>query len=78
MEGRKLIWALAMAHVMIFCSVVQAQQRAVTAQRQQSEPYEVAQGTFLNIILEHVDPENVSAMLYENVYDDYENVAIPR
>jgi type IV secretion system protein VirB10 len=78
MESKKLIWALAMAQVMIFSGVAQAQQPAVLAQRVVSEPYEVAQGTFLNLTLERVDPDYVSAMLYENVYDDYENVAIPR
>lgn len=78
MESKKLIWAVALAQVMIFSGVAQAQQPAVMAQRPQSEPYEVAQGTFLNLTLERVDPDYVSAMLYENVYDDYENVAIPR
>lgn len=78
MEGKKFIWALAIAQFMIFSGVVQAQQPAVEAQRQVSEPYEVAEGTFLNLTLERVDPDYVSAMVYENVYDDYENVAIPR
>ncbi|QHC98429.1 hypothetical protein PspR84_28570 [Pseudomonas sp. R84] len=78
MENKKLIWAIAFVQVMIFSGVAQAQQPAVMTQRSQSEPYEVAQGTFLNLTLERVDPDYVSAMLYENVYDDYENVAIPR
>lgn len=78
MEGKKLICALVIAQVMIFSNAVQAQQPTVMAQRPVSEPYKVAQGTFLNLTLERVDPDYVSAMLYENVYDDYENVAIPR
>ncbi|AZE26039.1 hypothetical protein [Pseudomonas chlororaphis] len=78
MEGKKLIWALVMAQAMIFSGVVQAQQPAVMAQRQMSEPYEVVQGTFLNLTLERVDPDYVLAMVYENVYDGYENVVIPR
>ncbi|KAB0486466.1 type IV secretion system protein VirB10 [Pseudomonas reinekei] len=78
MERRKLTWALLISLVLMFCGVVQAQQPPVMAQRPQSEPYEVTQGTFLNITLERVDPDHVSAMLYENVYDDFENVAIPR
>jgi type IV secretion system protein VirB10 len=78
MEGRKMIWAMAIAQVISFCGVVQAQQPAVMAQPSQSQPYKVAQGTFLNIVLQRVDPHYVSAMLYENVYDDFENVAIPR
>jgi len=78
MESKKLILAMALAQAMIFSGVVQAQQPAVMVQQSQSEPYEVAQGTFLTLTLERVDPDYVSAMLYENVYDDYENVAIPR
>lgn len=78
MEGKKLIGVLAMALVMFFSDVVQAQQPTVMAQRPVSEPYEVAQGTFLSLTLERVDTDSVSAMVYENVYDDYENVAIPR
>ena len=78
MEGKKLIWALAMAQAMIFSNVVHAQQTAVMAQRPASEPYEVAQGTFLSLTLERVDTDYVSAMVYENVYDDYENVVIPK
>lgn len=78
MESKKLIWALAMAQIMIFSDVVQAQQRAAMAQRRVPEPYEVAQGTFLSLTLERVDTDYVSAMVYENVYDAYENVAIPR
>lgn len=78
MEGKKLVWAFAMVQVIIFSGFVQAQQSAVIAQRPVSEPYEVTQGTFLNLTLERVDPDYVSAMVYQNVYDDYENVAIPK
>ncbi|MBT1269036.1 hypothetical protein [Pseudomonas sp. VS38] len=78
MEGKTFTWALAIAQFMIFSGVVHAQQPAVMAQRQVIEPYEVAEGTFLNLTLERVDPDYVSAMVYENVYDYYENVAIPR
>lgn len=78
MEGKTFTWALAIAQFMIFSGVVHAQQPAVMAQRQVIEPYEVAEGTFLNLTLERVDPDYVSAMVNENVYDYYENVAIPR
>lgn len=78
MEGKTFTWALAIAQFMIFSGVVHAQQPAVMAQRQVIEPYEVAEGTFLNLTLERVDPDYVSAMVYQNVYDYYENVAIPR
>lgn len=78
MVGKKLIWAVAMAYALIFTCLVQAQQPTVVAHAPMSEPYEVIQGTFLNLTLERVDPNYVSAMVYENVYDDYENVAIPR
>ncbi|MEX5492515.1 hypothetical protein ABFV51_04875 [Pseudomonas asgharzadehiana] len=78
MEGKTFTWALAIAQFMTFSGVVHAQQPAVMAQRQVIEPYEVAEGTFLNLTLERVDPDYVSAMVYENVYDYYENVAIPR
>ncbi|UUQ67752.1 hypothetical protein NLK61_14325 [Pseudomonas fuscovaginae UPB0736] len=78
MGSKKFTWAAALAQVMIFSVVAQAQQPTVKVQQSHSEPYEVAQGTFLTLTLERVDPDYVSAMLYENVYDDYENVAIPR
>lgn len=78
MEGKNLVWAFALVHVMMFSGLVQAQQPAVIAHRSVSEPYEVTQGTFLNLTLERVDPDYVSATVYQNVYDDYENVAIPR
>lgn len=78
MVGKKLIWATVMAHALIFAGLAHAQQPAVVAQRFASVPYEVTEGTFLNLALESVDPNHVAAMVYENVYDDYENVAIAR
>lgn len=50
----------------------------IMAERAEAKPYEVSQGTFLNLALEHVDPDYVSAMVYQNVYDNFENIAIPR
>lgn len=78
MVGKKLICAAAVVHALIFAGLAQAQQPAAVAQRPVSVPYEVTEGTFLNLTLERVDPNYVAAMVYENVYDDYENVAIAR
>lgn len=78
MVGKKLIWATAVTLELLFAGLAQAQQSAVVAQRPVTVPYEVTEGTFLNLTLERVDPNYVAAMVYENVYDDYENVAIAR
>ncbi|AAO53606.1 hypothetical protein [Pseudomonas syringae group genomosp. 3] len=78
MVGKKLVWVTVVTHVLIFAGWAQAQQPAAVAQRPVSVPYEVTEGTFLNLTLERVDPNYVAAMVYENVYDDYENVAIAR
>jgi len=69
-------------HILVFGSTARAQQptdeTAIQAQLHIPEPYELTQGTFINLILERVDPTQVSAIVYENVYDAFENIAIPR
>ncbi|WP_064621071.1 MULTISPECIES: hypothetical protein [Pseudomonas] len=78
MVGKKLIWATTVTLELLFAGLAQAQQPVAIAQRPVTVPYEVTEGTFLNLRLERVDPNYVAAMVYENVYDDYENVAIAR
>lgn len=67
MVGKKIIWATAVTLVLLFAGLAQAQQPAVVAQRPVTVPYEVTEGTFLNLTLERVDPNYVAAMVYENV-----------
>ena len=74
--------SLAIVKILILGSAAWAQQptseTAIQAQLHVPEPYELTQGTFINLTLERVDPNQVSAMVYENVYDAFENIAIPR
>lgn len=41
-------------------------------------PYELSMGTFVGITLQSVAPELVSGIVSNDVYDDFENIAIPR
>lgn len=40
------------------------------------EPYELSMGTFIGVALESLDPNFVSGMVYQDVYDHFNNVAI--
>jgi type IV secretory pathway VirB10-like protein len=42
------------------------------------QPYVLTQDTFINLALESTDPERVTARIYQNVYDHFENVALPK
>lgn len=82
MSFMKTAASLAIVKILILGSAAWAQQptseTAIQAQLHVPEPYELTQGTFINLTLERVDPNQVSAMVYENVYDAFENIAIPR
>ncbi|WP_177434123.1 hypothetical protein [Pseudomonas sp. Sample_23] len=82
MSFMKTAASLAIVQILILGSAAWAQQptseTAIQAQLHVPEPYELTQGTFINLTLERVDPNQVSAMVYENVYDAFENIAIPR
>lgn len=82
MYFRKFAVSLTIAHVLILSGSTWAQQSnnetAVKAELHIPKPYELTQGTFINLTLERVDPNQVSAIVYQNVYDNFENVAIPK
>ncbi|NVZ75194.1 hypothetical protein HX859_09885 [Pseudomonas gingeri] len=82
MRFKKVTVSLAMAHVLILSGSAWAQQpangTATQAELHVPKPYELTQGTFINLTLERVDPDQVSAMVYQNVYDNFENIAIPK
>lgn len=82
MSFKKITVSLAMAHVLILSGSVWAQPSAngaaIKAELHVPKPYELTQGTFINLTLERVDPDQVSAMVYQNVYDNFENVVIPK
>ncbi|WJV23178.1 MULTISPECIES: hypothetical protein [Pseudomonas] len=82
MGFKKVAVSLAMAHALILSGSTWAQQSAygvaVKAERPVPQPYELTQGTFINLTLERVDPNQVTAMVYQNVYDNFENIAIPK
>lgn len=40
------------------------------------QPYELSMGTFIGVALESLDPNFVSGMVYQDVYDHFNNVAI--
>lgn len=40
------------------------------------QPYELSMGTFIGVALENLDPNFVSGMVYQDVYDHFNNVAI--
>lgn len=78
----KTIASLAIVQILTLGGTAWAQQptveTAIQAQLHVPEPYELTQGTFINLTLERVDPNQVSAMVFENVYDAFENIVIPR
>ncbi|MDR9876746.1 hypothetical protein RJC98_16275 [Pseudomonas allii] len=41
-------------------------------------PYELRMGTFVGITLQSVVPELVTGIVSDDVYDDFENIAIPK
>lgn len=82
MRSIKTIASLAIVQILTLGGTAWAQQptveTAIQAQLHVPEPYELTQGTFINLTLERVDPNQVSAMVFENVYDAFENIVIPR
>ncbi|MGY2374433.1 hypothetical protein ACW9IB_07980 [Pseudomonas sp. SDO524_S393] len=82
MRSMKTIASLAIVQILTLGCTAWAQQptveTAIQAQLHVPEPYELTQGTFINLTLERVDPNQVSAMVFENVYDAFENIVIPR
>jgi type IV secretory pathway VirB10-like protein len=40
------------------------------------QPYELSIGTFIGVALESLDPNFVSGMVYQDVYDHFNNIAI--
>lgn len=82
MRFKKLTAVLAMVQVLTLSGSASAQQlvndTAIKAQLHQPQPYELTQGTFINLTLERVDPDQVSAMVYQHVYDNFENITIPK
>lgn len=73
--------SLAIVQILNLGSAAWAQQPTVEttqAQMHVLEPYELTRGTFINLTLERVDPNLVSAIVFENVYDGFENIAIPK
>ncbi|MBC3259116.1 hypothetical protein HU733_26810 [Pseudomonas paralactis] len=82
MRSMKTIASLAIVQILTLGGTAWAQQptveTAIQAQLHVPEPYELTQGTFINLTLERVDPNQVSAMVFENVYDAFENIVIPR
>lgn len=73
---------LAMSQLLALTNPVWAQQltneTAIKAELHVPKPFELSQGTFINLTLERVDPNQVSAIVYENIYDNFENIAIPK
>lgn len=53
-----------------------AEQAAAIAQIHNPEPYELDIGTFIGVALESVDPSFVSGMVYQDVYDHFNNIVI--
>ncbi|NWD74029.1 hypothetical protein HX890_07825 [Pseudomonas gingeri] len=82
MHFRKVAVSVTTAAMLIISGPLWAQQpaesTAIKAELHVPKPYEVSQGTFLNLSLEHTDPNYVSAVIYQNVYDNFENIAIPQ
>lgn len=73
--------SLVIVQILNLGSAAWAQQPTVEttqAQMHVLEPYELTQGTFIYLTLERVDPNLVSAIVFENVYDGFENIAIPK
>ncbi|MDU8457265.1 hypothetical protein [Pseudomonas syringae group sp. J254-4] len=50
----------------------------IKATLHQPVPYELSMGTFIEITLQSVTPEFVTGTVSDDVYDNFENVAIPR
>lgn len=73
---------LVVANVMIFSGAVSAQQQGDQTpgivRLYEPQPYELRRNTFINLTLQSVDPDRVSAMVYQNVYDNFENIVIPK
>ncbi|WP_232910456.1 hypothetical protein [Pseudomonas paralactis] len=71
MRSMKTIASLAIVQILTLGGTAWAQQptveTAIQAQLHVPEPYELTQGTFINLTLERVDPNQVSAMVFENV-----------
>lgn len=68
-------------HFMLVGGDVLAQQSIHTAIRPQihiPQPYELSQGTFISLLLERVDRDHVSGIINENIYDNFQNIAIPK
>jgi type IV secretory pathway VirB10-like protein len=82
MRSMKTIASLAIVQILTLGGTAWAQgptvETTIQAQLHVPEPYELTQGTFINLTLERVDPNQVSAMVFENVYDAFENIVIPR
>jgi hypothetical protein len=53
-----------------------ADQAPAIARIHNLEPYELSMGTFIGVALESVDPSFVSGMVYRDVYDHFNNIAI--
>lgn len=82
MRIQETIASLAIACCLVFTGVVQSQElgnelvgRAIVSPPQ---PYKLNRGTFLNLTLESINPDRVSAIISQNVYDEFENVVIPK
>lgn len=82
MRLRKVAVSATTTAILIISGQLWAQQAAdsapIMAELHEPKPYEVSQGTFLNLLLEHTDPNYVSAVIYQNIYDHFENIAIPQ
>lgn len=82
MHFRKVAVSITTTAMLIISGQLWAQQPTdsspIMAERHEPKPYEVSQGTFLNLSLEHTDPNYVSAVIYQNIYDHFENIAIPQ
>ena len=80
-------WASAWAATLMFASGAQAQapkvllpEEPVILKATKPEPYEVASGTIIQVVLSTADPAPggvVIGMVSTNVYDYFENVVIP-
>ncbi|MGA4422899.1 conjugal transfer protein [Ralstonia nicotianae] len=50
----------------------------VKVQARRVQPFEVVTGTFLSLVLSSADPAMVLAVVSSDIYDHYNNVAIPK
>lgn len=82
MRIKEITASLAIAYCLAFTGAVQAQESSNEPVRRAEvtapQPYKLSRGTFINLTLESINPDRVSAIISQNVYDEFENIAIPK